>query len=105
MVKAEIDAGVCGLQTEVKVWGDMQKVNIEINTKCPNIKKFQEELKEADPMSIAFAKPLSNKVYELATEYCPHPGCPVPAGIIKAVEAAAGLALPKGATIKLSKEE
>lgn len=104
MVKAEIQAGVCGLQTEVKVTGDMQKVNIEIDTKCPNIKKFQEELKEADTMSIAFAKPLSNKVYELASTYCPHPGCPVPAGIIKAVEVAAGFALPRDAQIKLIKE-
>ena len=31
--------------------------------------------------------------------------CPVPSGIIKAIEVAAGLALPKDASIQVSKEE
>jgi hypothetical protein len=33
-----------------------------------------------------------------------HPACPVPSGILKAIEVAAGLALPKDASIKPSKD-
>jgi hypothetical protein len=42
--------------------------------------------------------------YQLAAKYLTHSACPVPAGILKAVEVAAGLALPKDAAIKVSKE-
>ena len=34
-------------------------------------------------------------------KHCPHPSCPVPAGILKAVEVEAGLALPKDASIRV----
>lgn len=41
----------------------------------------------------------------LAAKHLRHAACPVPAGIIKAVEVAAGLALPADATIKISEDE
>jgi len=41
----------------------------------------------------------------LATKHCPHTACPVPVGIIKAIEVEAGLALPADATIRLSKSD
>jgi hypothetical protein len=40
----------------------------------------------------------------MAQQILPHPGCPVPAGIIKAVEVEGGLALPRDASIKVSKD-
>jgi hypothetical protein len=33
------------------------------------------------------------KVYELCRKYCKHAACPVPSGIIKAIEVSCGLAL------------
>ncbi|HIE26142.1 TPA: hypothetical protein EYP66_02520 [Candidatus Poribacteria bacterium] len=42
---------------------------------------------------------------QLAAKHRLHTACPVPVGIIKAVEVEAGLALPADATIKLSKPE
>jgi hypothetical protein len=42
---------------------------------------------------------------ELARVHCLHPACPVPAGIIKAVEVEAGMALPKDAAILVTKTE
>jgi hypothetical protein len=45
----------------------------------------------------------SAKTYEIAAKHCPHSSCIVPSGIIKAVEVAAGLALPKNAAIKMEK--
>jgi len=45
------------------------------------------------------------KTLLLAAKHCKHAACPVPSGIIKAIEVAAGLALPKDASIQVSKEE
>jgi hypothetical protein len=62
-------------------------------------------LTEVDPFrEISFRgdRPLTLR---LATECLCHTACPVPAGIIKAVEVAAGLALPADATISVSKDE
>ena len=39
----------------------------------------------------------------LGAKYCTHAACPVPVGIIKAVEIEAGLALPTDVSIKLTK--
>lgn len=44
------------------------------------------------------------KVLELGPQHLSHPACPVPAGIIKAIEVAAGLALPKDACITVIKD-
>ena len=40
----------------------------------------------------------------LAAEHLAHPACPVPSGILKAIEVESGLALPKDASIKPRKE-
>jgi len=45
----------------------------------------------------------STKTYTVAAKYCPHCSCVVPAGIIKTVEVAAGLALPKDVITKMEK--
>jgi len=40
----------------------------------------------------------------LAAEHLVHPACPVPSGILKAIEVESGLALPKDASIKPKKD-
>ena len=42
---------------------------------------------------------------EMGIKYCTHAACPVPVGIIKAVEVEAKLALPADVSIKLTKSE
>ncbi|MCC6955902.1 MAG: hypothetical protein IT316_03850 [Anaerolineales bacterium] len=42
---------------------------------------------------------------EMGAQYCNHAACPVPVGIIKAVEVESNLALPADVSIKLSKTE
>ena len=56
-----------------------------------------------DPMKEVFWRRSLPRTHELAPGCLSHPACPVPAGIIKAIEVEAGLALPKDATIKVSK--
>lgn len=43
------------------------------------------------------------KIHELGHKHCARAACPVPVGIVKAVEIEAKLALPTDVSIKLSK--
>jgi hypothetical protein len=104
MVEVKVNPGVCGLNTVIKVNSeDMQNAVIEIVTECPNIKPMEQELKEVDGYEECFSKLGDSKVYELAKKYCKHAACPVPSAIIKGIEAACGLALPKDVDIKITK--
>jgi hypothetical protein len=104
MVEVKLNPGICGLNTIIKVDSeDMQNAVIEIVTECPNIKPMEQELKEVDGYEECFSKLGDSKVYELAKKYCKHAACPIPSAIIKGVEVACGLALPKDVDIKISK--
>jgi hypothetical protein len=105
MAEVKVNAGVCGFVTTIKVESeDMQTAAIEIHTSCPNLKPLEQELKEVDGFEVCFSKIGDSVVYELANKYCKHPGCPVPAAIIKGIEVACGLALPKDAEIKITND-
>jgi hypothetical protein len=104
MVEVKVNAGVCGFITTIKADSeDMQNANIEIETDCPNLKPLEKEIKEADSYAECFTKLGESKTFETCKKYCKHPACPVPTGILKAVEAACGLALPRDAEIKITK--
>jgi hypothetical protein len=103
MAKAEIFAGNCGYNTEVEATMDGKVVKINIASECPAMQKMAEELTEVDPYKeISFRRAMP-KIHEAGHKHCTHAACPVPVGIIKAVEIEAKLALPTDVTIKLSK--
>lgn len=105
MVEVNVNPGICGLKSTIKCDSeDMQTVTVEYCTDCPSLKPLEDELKELDGYEITFAKFGDGPVFEMASKYCKHPGCPVPAAIIKGVEVACGMALPKNAEITLEKK-
>ncbi len=104
MAKCEINAGICGFGTTVEAIDlGKYKIRLNITSECPNIQKLAEELVEIDALDEIAKKAKSTKTFEIAAKHCPHCSCIVPPGIIKAVEVAAGLALPKDAIIKFEK--
>ena len=104
MIKVTVDAGICGFSTVITaVCEDGQNAAIKIETECPSLKPLEDELKEVDALSECFGSMCETKVYSQTGKYCKHAACPVPCGIIKAVEAACGLALPKDAVITVEK--
>jgi hypothetical protein len=106
MIKVHVDPGICGLHTDINVYSeDMQKATVEISSQCPSIQAMAPELTEIDPMQEAFAQVGETQVYEIAKKHCKHAACPVPSAIVKGIEAAAGLALPKNVHITIDKEE
>ena len=102
MAKAEIFSGICGFKTTVEVSMN-GSCNISIKSECKSIQKLAESLKDINPFEEISFRGKGPKTFRMASKYCDHPACPVPVGIIKAIEVAAGLALPADATIKLSK--
>jgi hypothetical protein len=103
----KVVSGICGMITEIRATADEQSgtVKLDINTGCENIQNLAGELNVVNPFEEIDFRGDGPKTLRLAAIHCKHAACPVPAGIIKAVEVASGLALPKDAVIHVSKEE
>lgn len=105
MAKVLIDSGICGYTTTAA--GKLQDgvCKLEIHSDCPAIERLGAELTEVDPyQEISFRRSMP-RTYELGMKHCTHAACPVPAGIIKVIEVASGLALPQDAMIKFIAED
>jgi hypothetical protein len=106
VAKAEIDAGICGFHTTcIAAKNGDGTVHLTIESDCNAVMKLAEQLQNVDPMKEVFWRRSLPRTHELAPGCLSHPACPVPSGIIKAIEVEAGLALPKDATIKVSKSD
>jgi hypothetical protein len=105
LAKAEIFSGICGFTTQVKATMDGQVCNLAIESECAAIQKLASELTQVNPFQEISFRRQTPRTHEMGAKYCTHAACPVPVGIIKAVEVAAKLALPADATIKLSKAD
>jgi hypothetical protein len=104
MAKAEIESGICGFCTTVKTTGEGRTVRVEFETDCAYVEQLAGALTEVDPYKEISYRGEGPVTLRLAAEHLIHPACPVPSGIIKAIEVEAGLALPKDASIKPSKD-
>ncbi len=104
MTELTIEAGICGFVTTVRAEspdGGMT-VTVSYDTTCPNVAKARGVPGSVDPMVELFRKPHETAVYAALSPHLPHVACPVYAGFLKAIEAAAGLALPKDASIRFA---
>jgi len=106
MVKVNITAGICKLSTMVMAEkGNGYEASFQLETQCPNWKRVNEKLggQPIDMLKELFKDretgEIRSKVMETALKTIPHLSCPVIAGILKALEVSAGLALPEDASI------
>ena len=103
MAKAEIFPGNCGFSTTVEAKMNGTKCRLTITSDCEAIQSLAEELKEVEAFQEISFRGEGPATLRLGAKHCKHAACPVPVGIIKAVELEAGLALPTDVTITLSK--
>ena len=103
MAKAEIFAGNCGFNTIVETTLDGRNCRIAIQSECEAIQRMSQELKELVPIREISFRPNLPQIYEIGFKYCKHAACPVPSGLIKAVEVEADLALPTDVTIRITR--
>ena len=103
-MKVTINPGPCKLVTIVEAENlDDEIASIKITSECKFYKPLEEELTQVDFMKELFSKPGTSEIYTTAMKYCKHPTCPVPVGILKALEAACGMALPTDVSIIFEK--
>ncbi|HEY85021.1 MAG TPA: hypothetical protein G4N96_07940 [Chloroflexi bacterium] len=100
MAKVEIFAGACGMNSIVEATMNSSKCALFVDSECDAIERLVEDLGEVDPFQEISFRDEGPKTLRLSSEHCYHTACPVPVGIIKAVEIVAGLNLPVDASIK-----
>ncbi|MFA5864283.1 MAG: hypothetical protein WC975_06305 [Phycisphaerae bacterium] len=104
-----VDAGICGFHTKImSVSEDGQTVEFQIETGCEKIKALAQALKEKEPVDAyqeisPTGESVVLSVVRSTLKGC-CAGCAVPVGLFKAMQIAAGLALPKDIMITISKE-
>jgi len=104
LTKAEIHSGICGFTSVVVATMNAKVCNLVVSSDCKDIQRLAEDLKQVNPFhEISFRQSIPQTI-QLGMQYCSHAACPVPIGIIKAIEVEAQLALPADVSIKLSKE-
>jgi hypothetical protein len=103
MTKSVMQSGICGFTTQVVARAESGVCSLTIDSDCPTIQRLAKGLRRVDPMEEISYQGKGPLILKLTREHCLHPSCPVPAGIIKAVEVEAGLALPKDVAILVTK--
>lgn len=106
---AVIHAGVCGFVTRVRAAGDDDfSVRLEIESDCQKVRGFAEELAEAGPLDALdeIARGHESIVLATAARHCRGccAACVAADGTFKAMQVAAGLALPAPVQIELKAE-
>lgn len=94
-----IDGGVCRFRTHVTATSDMMgNITLHIETNCPNMPRMISRLGDINAYEEIAGGYAKSKVFAAAAEL-PHVTCPVPTGILKAIEAAGGLGLKRDPSI------
>jgi hypothetical protein len=105
MATVEIHSGVCGHVTTVTATGgDSYRVHVRLESTCPHVWKISGDLDEVDALQQIGLRDGLPPVLQSAYTHCVHAACPVPSGLVKAIEVAAGLALPEDVSMRFSKE-
>ena len=106
MATVKVMAGVCGMSTTIKATADQPygTVKLDIDSECPHVRKMAAELQEVQSLGEISHRGEGPLTPRVAAKALPHTACVVPVGIVKAIEVAAGLALPKDPTITVSEE-
>ena len=103
LAKAEINSGICGFSATVETRMEGSRCLVSIESSCDAIQRLGEELVEVEPFQEITFRGEGPRTLRLGAKHCYHPACPVPVGIVKAIEVSARLALPAEASIRLSK--
>jgi hypothetical protein len=105
MTRLVVNPGSCGYNVSIAVErekGVKNRFTLTIETGCKHVNLLAKDLPSLDMMD-AFTAILHNPVYKAAASRLKHPACPVPSGILKALEVEAGLNVPKDVSIIFEK--
>ena len=100
-IRVTVDSGICGFYCLIEAWEEEKRqIRITISgSECKQIQRLSEKVQEMNLRDL-FAPIGDNLVYSSAQAVGCHPSCLVPIAILKAVEVAMGMALPRDAVIR-----
>ena len=99
MTTVVVDAGVCGFSTKVEIYRlSARTVSVVLTSDCEMVSQVAEQIRELDWQD-TLRESKDSLVYKSALQCIKHTSCPVPLGIIKAIEVEVGVALPKDVAI------
>jgi hypothetical protein len=100
-VQLIVDPGICGFSCTITAQkSDNRTVTVQIgNSECKQIKRLSNYLTEIS-LSELFLPPTRNPVYMAAEKAGCHSSCAIPVAVLKAVEVALGVALPRQVRIQ-----
>ncbi len=103
----EVDAGICGFKTTIRADGDeMANVTFQVESQCEKVRAFGKALGDKSPVD-AYAEigdGADGVVLTTSRAFLKGccAGCVVHAATFKALQVAAGLALPKDISLTIS---
>jgi hypothetical protein len=99
LTRVTINPGACGFFATVKVVKQGNKdFSVSVVSECQMVQKMAAEISNLSIMD-AFKRQTDNPVFKKAAVCLRHAACPIPTGILKALEVEAGLNLPKDCSI------
>ena len=105
MTRVIVNAGICGFSTIVEVSKiDRRRVSVVLSSDCEMVESMNGELHDLGWLE-ALGPPTGSVVWDCACQNLKHPCCPVPIGILKAIEVELELALPKDVVIHFDDPE
>lgn len=104
MTKVVVRSGACGFIVTIKAKkGPGGKITVSLDTECEMVKKMLADIAVLDRFA-PVAGFMNNPVHQSAVRHLKHAACPVPSGILKAIEVEAGLNVAKDVSIVFVKE-
>lgn len=100
--RSVIEAGICGFTTTVEVECTNYECTVDIQSDCPNMQRYREQLQHVSAFTEISYRGRRPEAFETAGKVLPHTACPVPVGIVKAIEVAAELAFPRDVSIAVT---
>jgi hypothetical protein len=100
-VQLIVEPGICGFSCTIRAQkSDNRTVAVQIgNSECKQIKRLSSHLTEIS-LGELFLPPTRNPVYIAAEKAGCHSSCAIPLAVLKAVEVALGVALPRQVRIQ-----
>jgi hypothetical protein len=107
--RADIAAGICGFRTRCRATSeDDQNVTFEIESECEKVRTFAAKLKARGTVDAFQEISGTGESVVLGTAREVLKGCcgacAAPIGVFKAMQVAAGIALPKDVQLKITRE-
>ncbi len=98
----KVDAGVCKRITTIHAKeNDMGLIELSIESDCPDVLRMTWIMEPVSPYTEVEAEMCETEIYKWASRTLPHAACPVPCGVMKAVEVAGDLGLKRNVTIEI----